>query len=66
MGDITDKTKGPESPGDANRPYDPPKLTRVSLRPEEAVLGACKTFSTGGLSPGSCFALHQGCSALVS
>ena len=26
--------------------YEPPKLTTVSLRPEEAVLGHCKT-STG-------------------
>lgn len=28
------------------RPYEPPQLTTISLRPEEAVLGHCKT-STG-------------------
>jgi hypothetical protein len=27
--------------------YDPPKLTTISLRPEEAVLGHCKTPSGG-------------------
>jgi hypothetical protein len=37
--------------------YDPPKLTIISLRPEEAVLGHCKTpsggnnFSFGGCTP---------------
>jgi hypothetical protein len=28
--------------------YEPPKLMTISLRPEEAVLGHCKTFSGGG------------------
>lgn len=28
---------------DPRRPYEPPALLRVPLRPEEAVLGACKT-----------------------
>ena len=28
------------------KPYEPPQLTTISLRPEEAVLGHCKT-STG-------------------
>jgi len=31
---------------DERKLYEPPKLTTVSLRPEEAVLGHCKT-STG-------------------
>jgi hypothetical protein len=34
---------------DGNRPYDPPQLKTINLRPEEAVLGACKT--TTGMSP---------------
>jgi hypothetical protein len=32
-------------PGEKKK-YDPPQLTTISLRPEEAVLGHCKT-STG-------------------
>jgi len=31
---------------DSKKPYEAPQLTRISLRPEEAVLGHCKT-STG-------------------
>lgn len=31
---------------DGKKAYEPPKLTTISLRPEEAVLGHCKT-STG-------------------
>jgi len=37
--------------------YEPPRLTTISLRPEEAVLGHCKTasggsnFSFGGCTP---------------
>lgn len=37
-----------------SKPYEPPTVTRVSLRPEEAVLGACKTASTSGpATPGT-------------
>ena len=31
---------------DRKRPYEMPRLTTINLRPEEAVLGQCKT-STG-------------------
>jgi hypothetical protein len=35
--------------------YEPPRLTTISLRPEEAVLGHCKSPSGGGNSTmGSC------------
>ena len=30
---------------DGKKPYETPKLTTISLRPEEAVLGHCKTSS---------------------
>jgi hypothetical protein len=30
------------------KPYDSPRLTTISLRPEEAVLGHCKSPSGGG------------------
>jgi hypothetical protein len=38
------------------KPYEKPMLLRVSLRPEEAVLGHCKVTSSGGpaSSGGSC------------
>ena len=34
--------------------YHPPEVVRVSLRPEEAVLGHCKTFSSTGPASSSC------------
>jgi hypothetical protein len=39
---------------DARKPYEAPKLTRVSLRPEEAVLGHCKIIGHAGPGSGSC------------
>jgi len=42
---------------DGKKPYEPPQLTTISLRPEEAVLGHCKSqtggsnFSFGGCTP---------------
>jgi len=38
--------------------YEPPKVTVISLRPEEAVLGHCKNASTGG--PGGSGCTHVG------
>jgi hypothetical protein len=35
---------------DAKKQYEPPRLTTISLRPEEAVLGHCKT--SGSSFPG--------------
>lgn len=37
--------------------YEAPKLLRVSLRPEEAVLGHCKISSNSGPVASSCTAL---------
>ena len=34
--------------------YEPPKVIRVSLRPEEAVLGHCKVVGHAGPVSGSC------------
>ena len=36
------------------QPYEPPRLTRVSLRPEEAVLGHCKISGSAGPGAPSC------------
>jgi hypothetical protein len=38
----------PKHEGDSKATYQPPQVVRVSLRPEEAVLGHCKTATVGG------------------
>jgi hypothetical protein len=35
-------------------PYQPPTVVRVSLRPEEAVLGHCKIAGSAGPASASC------------
>ena len=55
---------GQEKPKDerpARKPYEAPKVVRVSLRPEEAVLGHCKISGVAGPASGSCTTL--GCFA---
>jgi hypothetical protein len=43
------------SSGEGKKPYEAPSLTNISLRPEEAVLGHCKTLNGGGgQNAGSC------------
>jgi len=39
---------------DAKAAYEPPKVIRVSLRPEEAVLGHCKVTGAAGPVATSC------------
>jgi hypothetical protein len=39
---------------DEKKTYEPPRLTTISLRPEEAVLGFCKTMNSGGSNMGAC------------
>jgi len=39
---------------EGKKTYESPQLTTVSLRPEEAVLGHCKTFNSGGQLGNSC------------
>ena len=36
------------------KPYEKPTLTRFPLRPEEAVLGFCKSSAAAGPSGGAC------------
>jgi hypothetical protein len=40
---------------EGKKQYEPPRLTKISLRPEEAVLGHCKTSSGGGYQIGCQF-----------
>jgi hypothetical protein len=57
---------GGEAP-DGRRPYAPPTVERVELRPEEAVLGACKnqTAGAGPRQPSSCRAVSA-CASIGS
>ncbi|MGA8764195.1 MAG: hypothetical protein WB562_15110 [Candidatus Sulfotelmatobacter sp.] len=41
-------------PADGKKPYEPPQVTAISLRPEEAVLGHCKISGSGGPVSASC------------
>jgi hypothetical protein len=41
-------------PADGKKPYQPPQVTAISLRPEEAVLGHCKIAGTGGPVTSNC------------
>jgi hypothetical protein len=43
--------------GGAGKEYTPPKLVRISLRPEEAVLGHCKIAGSAGAASTSCTAV---------
>ena len=39
---------------ESKKTYEPPQLAVISLRPEEAVLGHCKTLNAGGSQGSSC------------
>jgi len=49
----------------ARKPYAKPEVQQVSLRPEEAVLGSCKTTKTSGPAQAICSAPSP-CSSLAS
>ncbi len=50
---------------EVRKPYEKPQIQEVALRPEEAVLGACKTFSVSGPSQARC-GVPAHCSSLLS
>lgn len=41
-------------PKETKKPYSKPQLKKVNLRPEEAVLGGCKSASAAGPTSGAC------------
>lgn len=49
----------------SRKPYIAPKIEQVELRPEEAVLGACKTSKISGPTQARCQA-PTACSSLTS
>ena len=52
------------SGNEPRRPYEPPKVMAINLRPEEAVLGNCKIGGSAGPVASSCSTLH--CSTIGS
>jgi hypothetical protein len=48
------------------KPYEAPKIIRVSLRPDEAVLGHCKTPSAAGPASPGCGIALGGCMSFGS
>lgn len=57
--ELTDTGEQRDKSLEKAKPYEPPKLFRVSLRPEEAVLGHCKISGSAGPVSSSCGgALH--------
>ena len=48
------------------REYQTPEVVRVSLRPEEAVLGHCKVAGGAGPGPASCSKLGLSCKTVGS
>ena len=47
-------TEQPEQPGPRRKPYEKPAVSEVALRPDEAVLGSCKTMMVAGPVEASC------------
>jgi hypothetical protein len=43
-----------ENQGQVKKTYEPPRVTLISLRPEEAVLGHCKSLGSSGPVQSSC------------
>ncbi len=48
------------------KPYEAPKIIRVSLRPDEAVLGHCKTPGSAGPAAPGCGMALGGCMSFGS
>jgi len=53
----THHPEGDSRESNGRKPYESPKIVRVSLRPDEAVLGHCKIPGVAGPGNSSCVAL---------
>ena len=60
-----DDTNSNSRSEDTKKPYTKPQIQEVPLRPDEAVLGACKTASVSGPAQHRCNTTAA-CSALQS
>jgi hypothetical protein len=54
---MTDENDKKPADQGADEPYEAPKVIRVSLRPDEAVLGHCKVSGSAGPVSGGCLAV---------
>jgi len=61
---VDDTTRN-DSHGDTRKPYTKPQIQEVPLRPDEAVLGGCKTSSISGAGQHRCTS-PSNCSAPTS
>jgi hypothetical protein len=59
-----DETNATPKPDD-KKPYAKPQIQEVPLRPDEAVLGGCKTGGVSGPAQGRC-TMPSACSATTS
>ncbi len=64
-GVTVDETFSKNLAADLKKPYAKPQIQEVPLRPDEAVLGGCKTASTSGPAQHRC-TVPSHCSASVS
>jgi hypothetical protein len=48
------KDRSGKSRGQPRKPYSKPEVRQIPLRPEEAVLGACKSAASAGLAQSTC------------
>ena len=62
---MDDRTMNDKRAEQHKKPYTKPQIQQVPLRPEEAVLGACKTWSTSGPTQARC-TVPSACSSLLS
>ena len=60
-----DDNQATNNAGEPKKPYVKPQIQEVPLRPEEAVLGACKTGARSGPAQAKCTIPAQ-CSSPVS
>jgi hypothetical protein len=51
---------------ESKKTYEPPRLAKISLRPEEAVLGHCKNSSSAGPGGANCVVLVAPCGSFGS
>jgi hypothetical protein len=59
-------TEHNQNPQEGAKAYEAPKIIRVSLRPDEAVLGHCKIPSSAGPAATGCGVALGGCSSFGS
>lgn len=62
---MTPGDQPPPDPAPARKPYEKPTLSEVALRPDEAVLGNCKTAGVAGPVQGDC-TFFVGCATVGS